>query len=418
MIIGARLLVLVALIAGAPASAAEVVVAPGRGTLAQAIDAAEPGDTLRLGPGTYQGSVTVDTPLSIAGSDGTVVDGGGIGSVLIIDAPDSSISGLTVRGSGSSHETIDSGIKLTKKARNARVRDNVLIENLYGIDIHGARDAVVANNTITGRDDHRMNARGNGVYLWNAPGAEVRDNTIRLGRDGIFVNTSRDNVLVGNSFEDLRFAVHFMYSNGSEVSGNVSRGNHLGYALMFSRDLIVRGNRSEGDREHGIMLNYVNDAEVAGNVVRDGGEKCLFMYNANKNELRGNIFEGCPIGIHFTAGSERNTIAGNAFMGNRTQVKYVGTSMQEWSADGRGNYWSDFAGFDMNADGVADQAYRPNDMIDQVLWTQPAAALLLGSPAVQLIRWAQREFPGLLPGGVVDSAPLMAAPPPDPDMAS
>ena len=151
------------------------------------------------------------------------------------------------------------------------------------------------------------------------------------------------------------------------------------------------------------MLNYVNGADVEGNVVRDGGEKCLFMYNANKNELRNNVFEGCPIGIHFTAGSERNSIAGNAFMGNRTQVKYVGTSMQEWSADGRGNYWSDFAGFDMNADGIADQAYRPNDMIDQVLWTQPAAALLLGSPAVQLIRWAQREFPGLLPGGVVDS---------------
>ena len=406
-----RLLALVALFAGAPASAAEVVVAPGTGTLAQAIAAAEPGDTLRLGEGTYQGSVTIDRPLAVAGRNGTLLDGGGTGSVLTVDAPDSSVSGLTVRGSGSSHETIDSGIKLTKKARNAQVRDNVLIGNLYGIDIHGARDAVVADNAITGRDDHRMNARGNGVYLWNAPGAKVVGNTIRLGRDGIFVNTSRKNVLDDNTFGDLRFAIHFMYSDGSEISGNVSRVNHLGYALMFSRGLTVRNNLSEGDRDHGIMLNYVNDATIEGNVVRDGGEKCLFMYNANKNVLRDNHFEGCPIGIHFTAGSERNAISGNAFIGNRTQVKYVGTSMQEWSVDGRGNYWSDFAGFDMNADGIADQAYRPNDMIDQVLWTQPAAALLLGSPAVQLIRWAQKEFPGLLPGGVVDSAPLMAPPP-------
>jgi nitrous oxidase accessory protein len=180
---------------------------------------------------------------------------------------------------------------------------------------------------------------------------------------------------------------------------------------MFTRDVVIRGNVSDGDRDHGIMLNYANDAIIEDNLVRHGGEKCLFMYNANKNVLRNNRFEGCPVGIHFTAGSDRNAISGNAFIGNRTQVKYVGTSFQEWSDSGRGNYWSDFGGFDINADGIADQAYRPNDMIDQVLWTQPAAAMLLGSPAVQLIRWAQKEFPGLLPGGVVDSAPLMQAPP-------
>jgi nitrous oxidase accessory protein len=52
--------------------------------------------------------------------------------------------------------------------------------------------------------------------------------------------------------------------------------------------------------------------------------------------------------------------------------------------------------------------YRPNDMMDHILWTQPAARLLLGSPAVQLIRWTQSTFPALLPGGVVDTKPLMA----------
>ena len=407
----ARMLLLLAAALAAPAHAAGTAVPPGTGTLARAIASAEPGTTLRLGPGLYAGPVTIDRSLAIEGVAGTLLEGAGEGSVITIDAPDVSVEGVTVQGSGSSHETIDAGIKLTKKARGARVSGNTLLGNLYGIDIHGARDAVVASNAITGRDDLRMNERGNGIYVWNAPGAEVRDNTIRLGRDGIFVNTSRDNVLSGNRFDDLRFAIHFMYSNGSEVSGNVSRGNHLGYALMFSSDLTVRGNVSQGDRDHGIMLNYVNDAIIADNLVRGGGEKCLFMYNAHKNALRDNRFEGCPIGIHFTAGSERNVISGNAFVGNRNQVKYVGTSAQEWSEDGRGNYWSDFAGFDLNADGIADQAYRPNDLIDNVLWTQPAASLLLGSPAVQLIRWAQREFPGLLPGGVVDSAPLMSPAP-------
>jgi nitrous oxidase accessory protein len=45
--------------------------------------------------------------------------------------------------------------------------------------------------------------------------------------------------------------------------------------------------------------------------------------------------------------------------------------------------------------------------MDQILWSQPAAGLLTGSPAVQLVRWSQRDFPATLPGGVRDSAPLM-----------
>ena len=60
-----------------------------------------------------------------------------------------------------------------------------------------------------------MNERGNGVYIWNAPGSVVETISIRFGRDGIFVNTSRDDTFRGNRFEDLRFAIHYMYTNDS-----------------------------------------------------------------------------------------------------------------------------------------------------------------------------------------------------------
>ncbi|HXZ15588.1 MAG TPA: nitrous oxide reductase family maturation protein NosD, partial [Roseiarcus sp.] len=52
--------------------------------------------------------------------------------------------------------------------------------------------------------------------------------------------------------------------------------------------------------------------------------------------------------------------------------------------------------------------YRPNDLMDQVIWRAPAAKMLLNSPAVQVVRWAQSQFPAVHPGGVIDSAPLMA----------
>ncbi|SLN37227.1 Periplasmic copper-binding protein (NosD) [Roseovarius gaetbuli] len=389
------------------AVAEERAVPAGGGALALAIKTAGAGDTLRLGPGRHQGGLDITRPVTIDCAAGAEIDAGGQGSVLTLRAPEVTISGCTLTGSGSDHEALDSGIRLLKGADGARIIGNHLNGNLYGVDIHGARNAEVAGNTIEGRQDHRMNARGNAVYLWDARGAEVVGNDIRWGRDGIFVNTSHSNAFVGNRFRDLRFAVHFMYANKSEVRGNLSIGNHLGYAVMFSKGLRLLNNVSLGDAEHGIMLNYTNSSEVRGNLVRNGGDRCLFIYNAHKNRVTGNRFERCGIGVHFTAGSERNAISGNAFVGNRTQVKYVGSKWLDWSDGGIGNYWSDFAAYDLNGDGLADTPYRPNDSMDHILWTQPSARLLLGAPAVQLVKWAQSAFPALLPGGVIDKAPLM-----------
>lgn len=389
-----------------PLFAAEWQVPLRTGAIAETLTQAEPGDVLHLSPGTYAESVTLTKPVTLIGND-TTLEGPGKGSVITIDAPDVVVEGLTIIGSGSSHETIDSGIQLTQNATRAVVRKNISVGNLYGIDIHGAKDSLVIGNRIEGRQDKHMNRRGNGIYVWNAPGAVVEGNDVRYGRDGLFVNSSKKNTFKNNRFRDLRFAVHYMYVNQSEVSGNVSIGNHLGYAIMFSKRVKVTGNLSRNDRDHGIMMNYANHSEVTGNVVENGGEKCAFLYNANSNQFSGNLFQGCDIGVHFTAGSAKNQITGNAFMGNRTQVKYVSTKWAEWSSEGRGNYWSDFAAFDLDANGIADAPFRPNDVMDHVLWTQPSAKLLLGSPAVQLVRWSQSAFPALLPGGVLDSHPLM-----------
>lgn len=388
-------------------AAGEVAVAPGEGSLAQAVAMAAPGDVLTLSDGAYAGPVLIDRPLTITGPAGAVVDGGGHGTVITITAPDVTLSGFSVTGSGHVNADLDAGVKVRKGADRARIEGLTLYGNMHGIDLHGGRDAVVSGNTITGTRDSRMNERGNGIYIWNSPGALVEGNRIRYGRDGIFSNTSADSIYRDNLFRDLRFAVHFMYTRNTEVSGNVSIGNHLGYAIMQSDRPRILGNLSLGDRDHGILLNYTNNGDIAGNLVRGGTAKCLFIYNAHKNLIYDNRFEGCGIGIHFTAGSERNGLTGNAFVGNREQVKYVATRFVEWSVNGRGNYWSDHPAFDLNGDGIADSAYRPNDLMDQILWSQPAAALLLGSPAVQIVRLAQQSFPAAFPGGVRDSAPLM-----------
>ena len=374
--------------------------------LQTAIAGARPGDVLTLAAGVHKGPILIDRALTLTGV-GAVIDGQGQGTVVTISGDDVVLSGLTIRHSGRSSPDLDAGVKIVKGADRARITGNRFEDNLHGVDVHGGHDSVVARNVIVGLSLARMNDRGNGVYVWNAPGTVIEDNDISLGRDGIFSNTSRKGTYRNNLIHDLRFAVHYMYTNDSEVSGNVSIGNHLGYAIMFSDRVKLHDNLSLGDRDYGVMMNYSNGSDVVGNLVR-GAKKCAFIYNAHKNLIWGNRFEGCAIGIHFTAGSERNAISENAFLGSRNQVKYVGTRMVEWSLEGRGNYWSDHPAFDLNGDGLADSVFRPNDLMDHILWSQPAAAALIGSPAVQLIRWSQENFPALLPGGVVDSHPLMA----------
>jgi nitrous oxidase accessory protein len=407
------------------------------------LDRAQERDVITLEPAVYRGAFKIDRAVTLLGQPGAVFEGVGVGNVLTVTAPDVTVRGLTIRGSGRSLQTMDSGIFLEKTAERARIDGNRFEGNLFGIYAHGAAGSTVEHNTIEGLREGRLSETGNGVSLWNAPDVTIADNTFRYGRDGIFTISSRRDRFLNNRFDQVRFAVHYMYTNDSEVSGNVSVGNHVGYAIMYSNRLVIRGNISEHDRDYGLLFNYANYAEIDGNLVsggpienaasrreespgdergmvpdarppeaaRSGPEKCVFIYNTNHNRFRNNWFERCGIGVHFTAGSEGNEITGNAFVGNRNQVKYVGTRDLDWSTGGRGNYWSDNPAFDLNGDGVADTAYRPNDLVDRVLWTAPSAKVLINSPAVQVLRWAQAQFPALYPGGVVDSHPLVAPPP-------
>jgi nitrous oxidase accessory protein len=395
----------------APARAEVIAVNQGE-SAAAALSRVAPGDTLHLGPGVFSGDLVVATPrLTIEGEPGAAIAGDGKGNAISIKAPDVTVRGLTVRGSGLSLIDKNSGIFLDRSADRARIENNVLEDNLIAVYLDGPHDVVVRDNRIRGLQTLRLSERGPAISLWNTPGSQIVDNDIRSGRDGVFSVTSNHNLVRGNTFHDLRFAVHFMYTNDSEVADNDSAGNTVGYVLMYSDRLRVHDNVSDGDRDHGLLFNYANESVVEGNVVR-GGDKCVFIYNANKNRFTGNWFEGCQIGIHFTAGSERNEITGNAFVNNRSQVMYVGTRLLDWSVRGRGNYYSDNPAFDLKGNGIADAAYRPNDLMDQVVWRAPAAKMLLNSPAVQVVRWAQAAFPAIHPGGVIDTAPLMNPPHP------
>ncbi|HEX7112432.1 MAG TPA: nitrous oxide reductase family maturation protein NosD [Mizugakiibacter sp.] len=392
--------------------------------LAQAIARAAPGATVTVPAGVHAVHLRIDKPLTLVGAPGAVLDGEGSSDVIHIAASDVSVRDLTIRRSGTDLTAMNAGIFVEQQARRVAIVGNALEDVLFGVYLNGAADVQVAGNRIRGVASLRSPDRGDGIHLWNDSGVEVRDNDIGSVRDGIYIYVSPRNRIVGNRIHDVRYGIHYMYSNHNLIAGNLTTRTRAGYALMQSDHLTVSGNRSLGDTTYGMLLNYVTYSTLDGNILRDvtgeqdehgqplpGGEgKGMFVYNSEYNRIDGNDIVRCPIGIHVTAGSEGNRVYGNAFVDNRVQVKYVQNVAEEWSWRGRGNYWSDYVGWDLDGDGRGDAAFRPNDGVDILFWKYPSARLLMSSPAILTLRYVQRAFPVFTPPSVSDSHPLMARP--------
>lgn len=392
-------------------ASAAVVSVPAGGNLAEAVAQAQAGDILKLASGVYKTKLYIDKPLTIEGpaDRSAKIQGDRSGRTIAVHAPNVVLRNLTVTQSGLSLPAMDAGVYLEETAANALVENNNILENSVGVYLHGPKNAMVRGNKIVGDTKLRVAERGNGVTVWNAPGSQVVGNDISQGRDGIFSNTSTNNTYKNNRFSHLRYAVHYMYTNDSEINDNVAYGNTIGYAIMFSERIKVKNNISWSNLEQGMMLNYANNSEIVGNAI-EKSDKCIFMYNANNNLFTNNYFGQCGMGIHFSAAAEGNKIRENAFVNNEIQIKFVSTRFSDWADGGKGNYWSDNSAFDLDGDGIADTAYKPNSITDQILWRAPAARLLMNSPAVSIVKWAQQQFPAIMPGGVTDSKPLMTMP--------
>lgn len=377
----------------------------------------------RLSAGDYQGSFSIDHPLQLTCEPGAVIHSQGLGNGLLINAADVTVEGCTFLDWGHDLTAMNAAIFIQPKAHGALIKNNRLRGQGFGVWVDGTADVSVIDNQIQGDPTMRSQDRGNGIHLYAVKGARVIGNHVRDARDGIYIDTSNGNLLQGNTLEDLRYGIHYMFANDNQVLGNITRRTRTGYALMQSRKLTVIGNRSEEDQNYGILMNYITYSTLRDNVVNDvrdgttgdtmitGAEgKALFIYNSLFNSIEHNHFGRSAVGIHLTAGSEDNRIANNAFVGNQRQVKYVATRLQEWSAEGRGNYWSDYLGWDRNNDGLGDVAYEPNDNVDRLLWLYPQVRLLMNSPGIELLRWVQRAFPVIKSPGVMDSHPLMQDP--------
>jgi nitrous oxidase accessory protein len=379
--------------------------------LQRAVDGTAPGDTLVVHGGRYAGALRLRRPIALIGLGRPVLDGGGRGDVVAVEAPDVTLEGFWIRGSGLDLGANDAAVKV--RADRARVRGNLVTRSLHGIYLEGASGALVEDNEVRGAESLERADRGNGIHLWNARGTVVRGNRVRAARDGLYFAGSPSNRIEGNLVEDTRIGLHYMYSDSNAFAGNVFRRNEAGAAIMLSRALDVRRNRfveNVGHRAYGLLLQTADDSRIEGNVVA-GNTVGLFLDNANRNAIRGNVVAGNFLGVHLYASAEGNEFGGNAFAANEHDLlNDRGRDANEWAPGGRGNWWDENPAWDLDGDGIADAPHRISDPWASLSRRAPSAVLFTRSPALDAIALAEKLFPAFQGDAPVDAAPLAAAP--------
>ncbi|XRD81755.1 nitrous oxide reductase family maturation protein NosD [Dyella halodurans] len=387
-----------------PAQAATLRVHAGE-RIGAAVAQASPGDTVEIERGQYVENLRIDKPLTLLGLGRPTLSGGGQGDVIRVAAPDVRIEGLIVRDSGDDLAAQQAGIYIQPGSHRAVVRHCDFAHVLFGLWIEKSDQVTIEDNLITGMREKLSSQRGNGIELYNTEGASIERNHISFARDGIYVDVSHHARFVGNRIHDVRYGTHYMNSYHNLWEGNESFHNLGGLALMEVRDLVVRNNVAWGNAGHGIMLRTIQDSTIAGNVSAGNGVG-LFVYDAEYVVLRGNLVIGNEVGVHLWAGSYNNEVDANDFIGNAEQVSYGATRDVHWGMR-EGNYWSNYLGWDGNADGYGDIPFEANELTDRLVSRYPFVKLLDSSPALQALGLAARQFPILRVATIIDAHPAM-----------
>ena len=384
---------LIALLAGiaalaVPAQAMELAVEPGE--LEAILSRAEPGDTLRLAPGVHPGPVTVDVPVRLEGTPGAILEGPGNGTVLTLTADGVTVSGLTLRGSGAELDQ-DEAVILIAEARDVTVEGCRVEARAFGIYLRAGGGHSILDNEVVGDTSLQVARRGNGIHLWKTEHNEVRGNRLADVRDGIYLSFAHDNVIHGNRGTGLRYGIHYMYSERNILTENRFSGGTGGIALMFSMRNRIANNETVDNRDFGILCQQIEHSRLEGNRVGGNG-RGFYLQNSAVNRFSDNRLQGNGVGVYLTAGSEQNVFTGNRFTGNLVQVFEDHAGANAFFDQGRGNFWSDYAGFDWNGDGVGEAPYRLNTAASALMARRPAARWFWMSPALALLDFWDARF--------------------------
>ena len=375
-------------------------------TIKEAIEIAEDGDEIYLKKGIYkENNIIINKSISLIGEEGVVIDGEDAGGIIIFEADNFIIRSLKIINVGMSYTVDYAAIKVIK-ATNFTIEDCILENVFFGLLIEKSKKGIIRNNIISGTRKSEASS-GNGIHIWDGSEMEVYNNELFGLRDGIYFEFVKKSIVFENiSRKNIRYGLHFMFSNNNIYHHNIFRNNGAGVAVMFSKFITMHNNIFElnwGSASYGLLLKEIYDAEIYDNLFQENtiginGEGCTRINYTNNTFLR----NGWAIKI--AGACYTNIFVNNDFMHNSLDLSY-NTKIHDNKFDN--NYWSEYTGYDLDKDGIGDVPYRPVKLFSYVVNKTPEALVLLRSLFVDIINFSEKVSPVFTPDNLMDLNPLM-----------
>lgn len=375
-------------------------------SIKQAIAIAMEGDTVLVYGGIYkEGNIVVDKRLTLIGINFPVLDGQKKYEVVSVKADYSVLKGFKIQRSGYASLDDPCGIKVYD-SRGVEILDNILDDNFFGIYIQYGKQCVVKNNRVKayGVEEQQI---GNGIHCWKSDSLQIIGNKIEGHRDGIYFEFVTNSVIWRNrAFSNIRYGLHFMFSNNDAYITNYFKNNGAGVAVMFTKNVRMYNNHFEenwGDAAYGLMLKEISDSYITGNHFLKNTTG-IYMEGTNRILAEHNIFEANGWGMKIQASCMDNEIRRNNFIGNTFDISTNGSTVLNTF---NGNYWDKYNGYDLDRNETGDVPYHPLSVFSVIVEQTPPAMLLFRSFMVDLLDKSEKISPSLTPDNFVDNQPLM-----------
>ena len=375
-------------------------------TIKEGVALAADFDTLLIKKGTYKEfNIQVTKPLTIIGKNYPVIDGEDQGEIITIVSDNVTIDGLFIINVGTSYTADYAAIRVVQ-SENFLIQNVVLEKLFFGIYLEKSKNGKVYHNKIIGDAVDEYNS-GNGIQLWYSQNIVVERNIVQHVRDGIYLEFS-DNITIENniSSDNLRYGLHFMFSNDDVYKDNTFENNGAGVAVMFSKRIKMLGNtfrKNWGTASFGVLLKEINDAEIIGNTFEENTVG-ISIEGSNRINYSKNNFIKNGWAIKVRGACYTNTFIHNNFMYNSFDLAY-NSNLNDNIFDE--NYWSDYTGYDLDRNGTGDIPYRPVKLFSYIVNRTPETIILLRSLFMDIIDFSEKVSPVFTPDELVDAKPLM-----------
>ena len=375
-------------------------------SVSQGLTMVRSGGTLIVKAGRYaEPVIEVRKPVMMIGEGMPVLDGENLRPIMRISADDVTVKGFVFARVGHSDMEDRAAIRVTG-VRNCEITSNRIAEGFFGIYLARVTGCRIERNVLSATGLTEATS-GNGIHLWTSTNVTIANNLVSGYRDGIYFEFVHGTEVRGNvSEKNIRYGLHFMYSDDCIYMGNTFRKNGSGVAVMYTRRVEMTGNRFEnnwGSAAYGLLLKEIEDSKVEHNVF-SGNTTGLLADGADHLIASHNVFERNGWAVKVEGSTDAARFEANDFVGNTFDVS---TNSNSPSSTFSGNYWDAYRGYDLNRDGIGDVPHPPVRLFAVIVARAPQAILMLRSELVAVLDAVESAMPSLTPELFLDSRPSM-----------